>query len=613
LDTRHGILDGILKYEMKLYPQPALDRFPVDQFDIIFGKHAFYGRDSKSLAGEVLEYLKTNGMVHTKEGGRCHWKTMFPRCTTQSTHASRTLPPPSEHVAGPNLHAAEPPKDHEENVATLIETVARIAYSLQCIQLPSPRRVRSYHDRLIGNRRKPDVVVLHDATDVLEGGVRVDWHHVACVGEVKYSDKEHLKRQALEGLVDASWFALQSTFGRRYVVTFALCGHVLVMCMVDHGGRVTTTEVDMEKHPLHWIQCIIALTMGPDEMLGDDKSINAFRKVDLRTDDVPVDHPRTDDIPVDYPRTDDVPVDDPPTNSGHTMRLHDRDYRLDARLFLNPSALGRATSIYAATRMKTKDDPTDHTQNAIKDFWPTPEWPFESDYLKHIHRVLLEKRQEGISDLPPSTAFPLPIADELVKCTDPRSGEEVVESTQLRRRISGMMAELNYENRVHYRIAFQQVAVDLTWFATRQEYFEAILTSLEGELFVEDLKLRPLIAISWLAHRFAVNHCQLLHGDITPNNIFIIISRATPDEAIPDVLERNYTNSRKYQLGDWGISMPLKNFDAKSFDLKGPRVPITEWDSRAGGHSGVTALKDPHSNSRNIHGQPSMAFNRTAR
>ena len=104
----------------------------------------------------------------------------------------------------------------------------------------------------------------------------------------------------------------------------------------------------------------------------------------------------------------------------------------------------------------------------------------------------------------------------------------------------------------------------------------------------------------------------MLHGDINPNNIFIIIDRATPDEAIPDIMKLNYRNSRKYQLGDWGISMPLKNFDAKSFNLKKLRVPITKWDSLTGGHSGVTALKDPHGNSRNIHGQPSMAFNRMA-
>ena len=37
--------------------------------------------------------------------------------------------------------------------------------------------------------------------------------------------------------------------------------------------------------------------------------------------------------------------------------------------------------------------------------------------------------------------------------------------------------------------------------------------------------------------------------------------------------------------------MPLKNFDAKSFDLKGPRVPITEWDSCAGVIPGLPRLR----------------------
>ena len=85
--------------------------------------------------------------------------------------------------------------------------------------------------------------------------------------------------------------------------------------------------------------------------------------------------------------------------------------------------------------MKTKDNPTHHTQIAIKDFWPMPEEPFEADYLKYIHRVLQEKIWEGISNLPPSTTFPLPITDELVTCADPHSGGEVVESTLLRCRI----------------------------------------------------------------------------------------------------------------------------------------------------------------------------------
>ena len=41
-------------------------------------------------------------------------------------------------------------------------------------------------------------------------------------------------------------------------------------CMVDHGGRVTTIEVNMEMDPLHWIQCIIAVTMGSLFLKADD-------------------------------------------------------------------------------------------------------------------------------------------------------------------------------------------------------------------------------------------------------------------------------------------------------------------------------------------------------
>ena len=102
---------------------------------------------------------------------------------------------------------------------------------------------------------KPNVIVLQDATNVFNDRVCVDWHHIACVGEIKYSDKDHLKCKAVVALIDASWFALQSTFGQRYVVTFALCGHVLVMCMVDHGGKVTTVEVNMEMNSIIALMC----------------------------------------------------------------------------------------------------------------------------------------------------------------------------------------------------------------------------------------------------------------------------------------------------------------------------------------------------------------------
>ena len=561
-----------------------------DEFDIIFGWSAYYGQDSRPLASKVLQYLLDKRMVIFNDQSNAYrWMYMFPRCEDLETY--ETLP--SEYVACPDFHAGEVPKLHEERVATLIETIARIAHSVDprpSASTPLPRRVRSFHDKLVGERRKPDIAILQDVTDIVENRVRVHWHHIACVGEIKYANKETLKSDAEVALTDASWFALQSMFGRRYVVTFSLCGPILVMCMVDHSGKVTPLEVNMEKNTVEWIQCIIAMTMGPDEMLGDDRSINAFGFID-----VPPTHPRY---------------------VGPIMRLAGEDYVLQARLFHNPSAIGSATSIYSATLID-KESGTPGNQIAIKDFWPTPSEPFESDYLKYIHRVLEEKRSAGILNLPPSIAFPTPIADELVTCTDPRNGRQVVDSTALRRRVSAM-AQVNYEHRVHYRIGFRDVAVDLTWFATRQEYFEAILGSLEGVLFAEDF-LSPITTdcflFSCLAHQFAAEHCQVLHKDITPNNIFLVVDAATAEQACPGFGDRG----RKYQLGDWGLSVPLQNFNLEAFNFKQYRVQDAQWDQfiRSGGHSGVTELKSTSSTYRKNHNQfpmaPNEVFNRTVR
>ncbi|KAG1765980.1 hypothetical protein EV702DRAFT_1151040 [Suillus placidus] len=520
-------------------------------FDFIYGSHAFYGGSSEPLAKQVAAYLIEHELVQQfpqDTDKKYLWKKMFPRCTNQAEFV--TLPPESAYIDAPDFHANKAPQEHEEGVATLFETIARIA----CFFYPAahPRRVRSSYDQLVGKRRKPDVVILQDAANVSSGEVRLDWHHIAAVGEIKYANKVALRSQALEAVINASWFALCSTFGRRYAVGFALCGSVLNMSMVDHGGAVSASDVDTEMFLEEFVQCVIALTMGADEMLGDDKTINAFK-------------------------VNDDELGQAPTNSLHTMCFQSM-YQLNARVFRNPSALGRATSIYAATPLNSTGDQACHRQIVIKDFWPVPEGPFETDYLHYIHRVLEERRVAGDNNLPPSTAFPRPLFGELVLCTDPRTGKDIVDSTCLRRRGTNV----EYEQRVHFRAGFSEVAVDLTWFATRKEFFRAILATLK-------------------AHKFAVQQCGLLHKDISPSNIFILVRAATTADAVPAFdLPDNFNKSpREYQLGDWGLCMPLESC---KFKLTSYKLPSEERSSTSVapnglsiqdcGHSGVTAPQD---------------------
>jgi len=374
---------------------------------------------------------------------------MFPRCTNQAEFI--TLPPESAYIDAPDFHANKVPLEHEEGVATLFETITHIAYFFY--PTTCPHHVCSFHDQLVGKQQKPDVVILQDTANVSSGEVRLDWHHIAVVGEIKYANKVALRSKALEAVINASWFALCSTFGRRYVVGFALCGSVLNMSMIDHGSAVSTSDVDTEMFLEESVQCIIALTMGADEMLGDDKTINAFK---VNNDG----------------------LGHAPADSLHTMYFQSM-FQLNAHIFQNPSALGRATSIYAATPLNGPSDQTCHRQIVIKDFWPVPEEPFETEYLNYIHRILEERRGEGDNDLPPSTTFPQPLFGELVLCTDPRTGRDIVDSTHLRCRGT----DIKYEQRVHFRAGFSEVAVDLTWFATRKEFFRAILATLKGLSF----------------------------------------------------------------------------------------------------------------------------------
>ncbi|KAG2127003.1 hypothetical protein BD769DRAFT_1668127 [Suillus cothurnatus] len=256
------------------------------------------------------------------------------------------------------------------------------------------------------------------------------------------------------------------------------------MSMVDHGGAVSTSDVDTEMFLEELVQCVIALTMGADEMLGDDKTINAFK-------------------------VNNNGLGHTPANSLHTI------------------------------------DQMCHGQIAIKDFWPVPEEPFETEYLNYIHRVLEERRGEGDNDLPPSTTFPRPLFGELVLCTDPCTGRDIIDSTHLRCRGT----DIKYEQHIHFCAGFSKVTVDLTWFVTRKEFFRAILATLKA---------------------------------------------ATPTDAVPDFdLPDNFNQSpRKYQLRDWGLCMPLKGCKFESASYK---VPDEKWSGSSVAPDGLTVQDCSHS------------------
>jgi hypothetical protein len=110
-----------------------------------------------------------------------------------------------------------------------------------------------------------------------------------------------------------------------------------------------------------------------------------------------------------------------------------------------------------------------------------------------------------------------------------------------------------------------------------------------------------------------VNHCKLLHKDISPNNIFIVVDTATPENVVPDnqsTTSDEYVHPhRKYQLGDWGLCLPLQDCQMVPGNIC--KIPDSEW-STVGGHSGVTMCLDSiRAQARESQQTPLKAFNRT--
>lgn len=61
-----------------------------------------------------------------------------------------------------------------------------------------------------------------------------------------------------------------------------------------------------------------------------------------------------------------------------------------------------------------------------------------------------------------------------------------------------------------------------------------------------------------------MKHCKLLHKDICPSNIFIIVDAATPENAVPE--NQGVDHQRKHQLGNWGLLAAAWLSDGASYE-----------------------------------------------
>ncbi|KAG1844084.1 hypothetical protein DFJ58DRAFT_731389 [Suillus subalutaceus] len=125
---------------------------------------------------------------------------------------------------------------------------------------------------------------------------------------------------------------------------------------------------------------------------------------------------------------------------------------------------------------------------------------------------------------------------------NPNNGELVHEATNVRWSCAVidlndgdvMMLQEMFEHRLRYRLVFKDVVVDSTWFSSTREYLTCIMHNLE-------------------AYRFAERVAQVLHKDIMPSNLWIVIDNASAEAAVPGWVGNDPPLPRQAQLGNFGL------------------------------------------------------------
>jgi len=399
-------------------------------------------------------------------------------------------------------------------------------------------------------------------------------------GEVKYASKPELQKSALRYVTDQTWFMMIHSYSRRFSLGLTQCGPDFTLCLTDRGGNCTTESANLSgpghAHIHRFIQALSHITLAPDEEIGDDHFFQTFGG----------------SFQMKFPNA--------PNNDHRYLK----DLTIVSRLFHAFAFTGKGTQILLAKPAEPVET-TFPTHVVVKDSWPTPAETHEAYLIKHVRECLrlAKDNQFGVTvaELKHLTlqSFPDVLLEYFCESVNPNTGELSHEATNVRRSC-GLTEQTNpkviklletFQRRLRYRIVFKDIVIDSTWFASRREYFTCLLRTLEGK------DSRPYISwtveahIICLAHQFAAIDAQILHGDVTPFNQWLVMKNATVEEAVPEWTGNQPPTPRQAQLGDFGLAFKLS--ENRTFIQRLSEAPATTTPIRDGDGGGTGGLMKP--------------------
>ena len=424
-------------------------------------------------------------------------------------------------------------------------------------------------------------------------------------GEVKYTAGSDLQASALRYITEQTWFMMIHSYSRRFSLGLTQCGNLFTLSLTDRGGNCTTESADISNaqpgvtHTHRFIQALSHITLAPDEEVGDDHFFQTFGgSFQMKFPNAPNDH------------------------------RYLKDLTIISRLFHSFTFTGKGTQILLAKPTEPVET-TFPTHVVVKDSWPTPAETHEAYLIKHVRECLrLAKDNQlgvAVAELKHLTlqSFPDVLHEYFCESVNPNTGELSHEATNVRRSC-GLTDPTDpkiirlreaFQRRLRYRIVFNDIVVDSTWFASRREYFTCLLRNLEGKYSQPYISWMVEAHVICSAHQFAAMDAQILHGDVTPFNQWMVMNNATAEDAVPEWTGNQPPTPRQAQLGDFGLAFKLledRTFIQRLSEAPATTTPITDGDG--GGTGGLMkAANDKIGKARDekLKDKPSLAMDRS--
>jgi hypothetical protein len=337
------------------------------------------------------------------------------------------------------------------------------------------------------------------------------WGSVLSVGEITSKKFNASLRQTL---ISKAYLMFREQEDRRFVVNIALCGQSLHIGLFDRAGVCFSEGYDIHSCPQVLLRTVVGLLFASQSAFGFDPTIT--------------------------------------TSNGARQVTVIETYTIQKTLFRSNSLRGRATICWHA-----KKDGKDYV---IKDTWADTARP------QSEKRILDKLRDvEGV----------------------PRAKEEKIinldgklDSTDCRRTLSGRRpsgpAQKRFrclENRVHVRLVLEPFAIPIWDFATKRELISVFIDIVRSTFTSFVLTSNVTLPIS--VHERLINDKQILHRDISLNNVMIYTPEPSETTTLPAakeegirrgmIIDMDYALDENQEIG--GEIVPLYTLDTEGLPV----------------------------------------------